>query len=253
MNANVPILGSLALCLLATSAALGGGPNLASKKFNIAGGYAKRHDLRQALDTLRESFQLGYPVPSRVLEFPEFQPLLLDDEARKVLRELLRNHAREPSVNMVTTSEPGSPLVVSGFVRDADGKPVVGAKIHVFHADDGGRYTPSQAMNEPNARLFSFLVAGADGKFQFRTVRPGEYPERANATGDARLIPRHVHFEITAPGFANYGGQMIFDDDQRATDYWRDWAKKMRNPTAHVVQDLDGLRHASCEFILERK
>lgn len=227
--------------------------NAASGRFHIAGTLCKQGRLKEAIQTLKESFERGYPRPCDVLRFPEFQPLLRDEESRKSVRELLRAQARESSVTMVTADEPGSALVVAGVVRDTGGKPVPGARLFVFHADDSGRYTPTEAMNEPNSRLFAFLVSDAEGKFEIRTVRPGQYPERKDVAGDAKFIPRHIHFEVGAPGFAGYRCQMIFDDDERVTDHWKQWAKTGRHPIAHVAQGPDGVRRATCDLMLERK
>lgn len=227
--------------------------DLPTKKFHIAEGYCKRGDFRQALESLQECFEKGFPVPSDVFRFPDFQSLIRNDDARKKLNDLLRQHARENSVRLVTTDEPGEPLIVTIMVRNREGKPVPGAKVYVFHADASGQYTPTLPMNEQNPRLFAYLKTGADGKIEFRTVRPGQYPERNDVSGDDKFVPRHIHFAVTALGFAEYKGQMIFDDDERVTGHWREWAKKLNYPIAHVTHDDSNRRLADCEFILERK
>jgi len=227
--------------------------DIPTKQFHIAESYCKQGRLDEALKSLTESFEKGFPVPSDVFRFPDFQSLIRNDDARKKLNELLRAHARENSVRMVTTDEPGEPLIVNIIVHDPDGKPVPGAKVYVFHADDSGKYTPTSPTNEPNPRLFAYMKTEADGKIEFRTIRPGPYPERKDVTGDEKFVPRHIHFEVTAGGFADYKGQMIFDDDERVTEPWREWAKKLRNPIAHVTRDENRRRLVECQLILEQK
>jgi protocatechuate 3,4-dioxygenase beta subunit len=69
------------------------------------------------------------------------------------LKQVIRKYTRHANTVLAPPDEPGGPLVVSGTVRDAAGKPIAGALIYVFHADAKGYYAPARAMDEPNARL----------------------------------------------------------------------------------------------------
>jgi protocatechuate 3,4-dioxygenase beta subunit len=175
---------------------------------------------------------------------------LVDSPATSVeeyerIREVLLRFPWHGKAVVAPAREPGERLTVSGTVRDAAGKPIAGALLHVFQTDAQGHYTRARVMDEPHARLFAFIVTGADGRFEFTTIRPGGYPGRPDRQGEEWRIPSHVHFEIEAVGFAHRGFQMVFDDDPRMTAYWREWAQKGRHPVVKVVAG-----RAVCDVVL---
>ena len=95
-------------------------------------------------------------------------------------------------------------------------------------------------MDEPNARLFGFVRTDAEGRFTIETVHPGPNPEANWSTGDANLIPRHLHFVVSAEGHAERALQMVFSDDPRLTSYWREWARKGNHEVVEVQRDDRG-------------
>jgi protocatechuate 3,4-dioxygenase beta subunit len=149
---------------------------------------------------------------------------------------------------LVPPDEPGEPLIVSGTVRDTDGKPVAGALIYVFHADAKGYYAPARAMDEPNARLFGYMKTGADGRYEFRTIRPGGYPKQP--------IPQHIHMLVTAAGHRDHRCrstcQLVFADDPRMTAEWHKWAKEGGNPVLSVKRDQEGIQKCFYDIVLQR-
>lgn len=100
---------------------------------------------------------------------------------------------------------PGRPALVSGSVKDAQGKPLGGALLEVWQAGDDGFYDVQQSAG---TNLRAKLRAGADGKFWFRSVVPLSYPvptdgpvgRMLKATGRHPMRPGHLHFMISAPG-----------------------------------------------------
>jgi len=171
------------------------------------------------------------------------------NERSRVARTILRDAATASAVDLAPPDESGPSLVVEGTVRDSDKRPVADASIYVFHADAKGEYTSSKAMDEPNSRLFGFLKSGSDGRFRFRTVRPGGYTQPYKG----HFIPEHIHFEVSAPGFAPRRFQLVFDDDPRIADeHWRKWAADQKNPVAKVMRDADGAQRCVCDIGLER-
>ena len=83
----------------------------------------------------------------------------------------------------------------TGRVLDANGSPVRGALIELWHADREGDYLYSSSSLRNPAFDSSFAgfgqyLTGADGRYLFRTIKPGLYPGRT----------RHTHFGITLPG-----------------------------------------------------
>jgi hydroxyquinol 1,2-dioxygenase len=102
---------------------------------------------------------------------------------------------------------PGEPCWVEGSVRDVDGKPVPGALLEVWEADQDGFYDVQYADTRTAAR--GHLVTGADGGFRFWALTPTPYPIPADgpvgrllaATGRSPMRAPHLHFMVSAPGF----------------------------------------------------
>ena len=179
----------------------------------------------------------------------------LDDPATSIeryeqIRDAMRRQPADGKAVLVASSEPGQKLVVTGTVRDAAGKAIAGALLHVFQTDAQGHYARERVMDEPHARLFEFIRTGVDGRYEFSTIRPGGYPGRPDRQGEQWRIPSHVHFEIDAAGFAHRGFQMVFDDDPRMTPYWHDWARKGRHPVVKVTHGSDGVDRAVNDVVL---
>ncbi|HET9690728.1 MAG TPA: dioxygenase [Acidimicrobiales bacterium] len=101
----------------------------------------------------------------------------------------------------------GTPLVMTGTVRDLGGRPVSGASLDVWQVQPSGRYDIEDDPSKRNLR--SRFETGADGRYRFATVRPVDYtiPDDGpvgtmlRATGRHSWRPAHVHFMITADGF----------------------------------------------------
>lgn len=78
----------------------------------------------------------------------------------------------------------GSGLSVRGKVLGApDCRPLPGARIEWWQANSDGEYDDAHRGTR---------TASAGGEYAFTTDVPGKYPSR----------PRHIHFKISAPGFA---------------------------------------------------
>jgi len=102
---------------------------------------------------------------------------------------------------------PGQPLLVQGTVRGLSGKPVRGALLQVWGADEDGLYDV-QHEGERSANR-GHLVADEDGNFTFWTIRPVAYPipsdgpvgELLRTTNRSPMRPAHLHFIVSAPGW----------------------------------------------------
>jgi hypothetical protein len=71
--------------------------------------------------------------------------------------------------------EPGEPLVISGQVFDPSGLHAVpNIVVYAYHTDIKGLYTPSGAARPP--RLRGRARTDAEGRYEFRTIRPAPYP-----------------------------------------------------------------------------
>lgn len=175
------------------------------------------------------------------------------------LKEVIRQHTRQANTVLVLPDEPGTPLIVSGVVRDIAGKPITGALLYVFHADAKGFYTPDRAMDEPNSRLFGYMKTSSDGRYEFRTIHPGGYPQplaNVPASSPMRFIPQHIHLLVTAAGYRDHKCQstcqLVFADDPRMTPEWHQWAKDGGNPILHVTPGQDGVQRGVYDIVLQR-
>ncbi|RJP39927.1 MAG: hypothetical protein C4547_02960 [Phycisphaerales bacterium] len=197
----------------------------------------------EALVTLEKAYQAGLVGISNVLADPHLLPL----HPRPGFRQLMRRQARESQIRLCPASEPGIPLVVEGSVRDHDGNAVTGAEVYVFHTGNGGSYSESggnaASMGDSlNPRLFGYLRTGSDGRFQFRTIHPGPYPDRGP--------PAHVHVEVTAEGFHKLVTELMFEGDPRLTPSTREWAVGQGFVITPVTPDDKGVEHGVCDLTL---
>ncbi len=163
------------------------------------------------------------------------------------LRGVLRQRTRRAAAVLVSPSEPGAPLVVSGTVRDGDGRPIAGVLVEVFHADAKGEYTPEHPMDEPMSRLFGFMRTDADGRYELRTIRPGGYASLP--------IPQHIHLLARAPGYKTHlcrsTCQLVFADDPRMTPAWHTWARDGGNPVLAVTRAPGGTQRCTYDIVLD--
>jgi protocatechuate 3,4-dioxygenase beta subunit len=84
----------------------------------------------------------------------------------------------------IAEGRPGLPLVLRLQVVTGECKPVVGARVDVWHCDADGVY--SGVSGDTGTFLRGTQSTGADGVAEFRTVFPGWYPGRVT----------HVHYKV---------------------------------------------------------
>ena len=114
--------------------------------------------------------------------------------------------ANAPSTGRVTPAgELGTPMHISGVVAGSDGALIAGASLYVYQTDHEGYYGVKPASDNRNPRLKLFLRSDAKGAWSFDTIRPGSYPNSK--------IPAHIHFEVSAKGYANRVFEIVFEGD----------------------------------------
>jgi catechol 1,2-dioxygenase len=103
----------------------------------------------------------------------------------------------------------GEPLLVTGRVTDTKGKPIAGALLDVWQANDEGFYDVQQKGLQPEMNLRGIFETDADGRYWFRSVRPKYYPipddgpvgKLLRQMGRHPYRPAHIHFIVGAAGF----------------------------------------------------
>lgn len=101
-----------------------------------------------------------------------------------------RSDLREPGAG-------GRPFELSGFVLTRRCRPLGGAVVDLWHADDKGEY------DNTGFRYRGHVITGPDGAFRFRTIAPAVYPGRT----------RHYHVKVQAPGSRLLTTQLYFPNE----------------------------------------
>src|SRR5437764_5482002 len=86
-------------------------------------------------------------------------------------------HKPTPHGADISAGIPGERMFVQSRVTDLRGKPLGGAVVDVWHADDHGYYDsqkPAYKTQGPSSR--ARFITDADGRFFFRTILPCRYP-----------------------------------------------------------------------------
>ena len=90
----------------------------------------------------------------------------------------------------------GQVIHVMGRVLNVQGDPVRGARVELWQANAHGRYTHPSDTNpaplDPNFEGVAVQNTDGEGRYRFKTIKPGAYP----ATADW-MRPPHLHFEVT--------------------------------------------------------
>ncbi|MET8410805.1 dioxygenase [Streptomyces sp. NPDC005195] len=99
----------------------------------------------------------------------------------------------------------GEPCWVEGTVTDTVGKPVPGARVEVWEADEDGFYDTQYDDDRTAAR--AHLFTDTDGRYRFWGLTPTPYAiphdgpvgQLLAATGRSPMRASHLHFMVSAP------------------------------------------------------
>jgi protocatechuate 3,4-dioxygenase beta subunit len=124
----------------------------------------------------------------------------------------------------------GRPVELSGLVLTRRCRPLAGAVVDLWHADDKGAYDTA------GFRYRGHVVTGGDGAFRFKTIMPALYTGRT----------RHYHFKVQAPGSRLLTTQLYFpnEPENRRDQLFR------RELLMRVADAGDGLA-ARFDFVLD--
>jgi len=101
-----------------------------------------------------------------------------------------RSDLREPSAQ-------ARPATLSGFVLTRSCRPLPGAVVDLWHADEKGEY------DDVGFRYRGHVITGSEGIYQFRTIVPAVYTGRT----------RHYHVKVQAPGTRLLTTQLYFPNE----------------------------------------
>ena len=207
---------------------------------------ASSGQLDAAIGLLNQSFEAGHRTPSNVRTDDAFHGLFAHPEARERLRSLLKEHARESTITMVSADEPGARLVLGlRIVDETSGEALAGAVVQLVHVDLRGYYAAD--VKTWNPRLFGLARTNRLGQVEVHTIRPGHYASEYEADDQ----PAHIHYNIEALGYRPFGGEILFDDDPRMTAGQRAEAHKNGFPIAVVRKDAGAVWRGTATIELQ--
>lgn len=113
--------------------------------------------------------------------YPTIKPLEMDADLT-----MMRGHARRAE---------GKIVHLTGRVLNVRGEPIKGARMELWQANAHGRYAHPADRNDapldPNFQGYAVQDTDKEGRYRFKTIRPGAYPAAAGW-----MRPPHLHFDI---------------------------------------------------------
>jgi protocatechuate 3,4-dioxygenase, beta subunit len=130
----------------------------------------------------QEAKRLLTPPVTRGPFYPAMKPL--DQDADLTILAGNKDRARGKIVHL------------TGRVLNSTGQPVSGAKIELWQANTHGRYSHPRDSNraplDPNFQGFGVQTTDAEGRYRFKTIKPGPYPN-----DPSWMRPPHLHFDVS--------------------------------------------------------
>ena len=123
----------------------------------------------------------------------------------------------------------GTRIIVTGSVLSTDCRPIPGALLDFWQADDRGEYDNS------GFRLRGHQFTDEHGRYRLETIVPALYPGRT----------RHIHVRVQAPNQPVLTTQLYFPDEPGNRSDWI-----FRPELVMAVRDEQGAETAVFDFVL---
>lgn len=139
-----------------------------------------------------------------ILRAPARPPVKLPDEwFHRARGPAFGRIAIGPTDHDLTNQHPGRPIgqfiVLSGRVLDRDMRAVPNTLIEIWQANGAGRYVdqadPGLLPADPNFTGAGRTITDSDGRYSFRTIKPGAYPAKRRSL----FRPAHIHVSLFGP------------------------------------------------------
>ena len=139
--------------------------------------------------------------------------------------------------DLVESGTKGEVLELEGRIVTRACRPVSGAVIDIWHADENGEY------DNEGFRYRGHVYTDANGLYRIRTIVPGLYEGRA----------RHIHAKIGAPGGEPLTTQLYFPDDpSNSTDTFFRSELLLRIARSRGATAAGGATAARFDFVFDR-
>jgi protocatechuate 3,4-dioxygenase beta subunit len=152
--------------------------------------------------------------------------------------------------SLAELNEPGEPLIVSGRIFKKDGKtPAAGILLYIYHTDNKGLYSPAptQTKGRRHGHLRGWMITDAQGRYEFKTIRPASYPNSKN--------PQHIHPIIKESESKIYWIEdFLFSDDPLLTDQEKSrLPKRGGSGVMTLTKNSDGVWIGKRDIVLPEK
>lgn len=164
-----------------------------------------------------------------------FHPVNLDQD-------LTRQSADSPIAE-------GEVVVVTGTVRDEVTRATLpNVIVELWQADANGLYNhpadPRAGSRDRNFQFWGRAVTDSQGRFDFRTVKPGAYPASADGSW---WRPPHLHWRFLKRGYLDLTTQSYFTEEARLNEadlILRRLTQEGRDNVILSFTDQGGIRRA---------
>jgi protocatechuate 3,4-dioxygenase, beta subunit len=127
----------------------------------------------------------------------------------------------------------GNLLVFGGRLLDTRGAPVTNARIEIWQCDVTGHYHhvgyDSRNIDE-HFQGFGIANTDAEGRYQFRTIKPAAYPGRT----------AHIHYIVKTPRGVALTSQMLFEGEPGNENDFVFRAARDSNERERLLMKLSG-------------